>query len=516
MNRRDFLQTVAGVGATVASARSWASSASSATRFGLHPFIEAHPEAVFVLRTRVTDRKDAAAKESIGKTLAKQLFGPTDGAGIPRTSKIALKPNLTSNNRSGDTYAIITDRDFLGGMLEGMKETGFSPSQIYVRDGLGTKQLDTKYHEMATRTGVHYDDMVDRATTMKDCPDGVVFKRAGYMGPFVYPDTFQINVAKFKTHGMGLTLCIKNLQGTTVSPWLQFCGGLQPKIAGDFQPDAEKHCNALCEQHKRAEIPRWDTEKAAWMEMWIQRALDNMTIVGPATGLHIIEGITGQNGNAFTSGPGPGGTAEVFLTNVVLFGKDPYRLDILGHWLGGHEPGNFGLFHIAKERRLSTVLNPRNIPIYLWDSEKPKLTPLADLEKFRTPLVTPYLTKTGEAAYHLCDQPYAYPSESVPAAINGTERPSLKLLGTLGRGSDRTAVIEYGLPSSAEAVLDVYDSVGQRVRRLAAGPAARGIHMASFPTRGLAPGQYWCALHTAGRSHTVPIEVLADGYRANS
>ena len=31
--------------------------------------------------------------------------------------------------------------------------------------------------------------------------------------------------------------------------------------------------------------------------------------------------------------PGPGGTAEVFLTNLVLFGKDPFRLDILGHCL---------------------------------------------------------------------------------------------------------------------------------------------------------------------------------------
>src|ERR1019366_5900609 len=108
-----------------------------------------------------------------------------------------------------------------------------------------------------------------------------------------------------------------------------------------------------------------------------QRALDNMTSVGPATVLHVIEGISGQNGDAFTSGPGPGGTAQVFLTN-------------------------FGLFHIPKERRLSTVLNPRNIPIYLWDSENPKLTPLADLEKCRRRLVTPYLAKAGEAAYHLC------------------------------------------------------------------------------------------------------------------
>lgn len=507
MNRRDFFRAVAGAGVTVAAGRSGASSSSATMRFGLHPFVEAHPEAVFLLRTTVADRKDAAAKESIGRTLAMQLFGLTDGVGIPRTSKIAVKPNLTSNNGSGDRYAIITDRDFLGGMLEGIKETGISPGQIYVRDGMGTNQLDTRYQEMAARTAVHYDDRADRATVMRDCPNGVVFKRAGYMGPFAYPNTVLVNVAKFKTHSMGLTLCIKNLQGTTVSPWLQFCEGLQPKIAGDFQPDAAQRCKALWEQHKQAGIPRWDTQGAAGMEMWVQRALDNMTMVGPATVLHVIEGISGQNGDAFTSGPGPGGRAEVFLTNVVLFGKDPYRLDILGHWLAGHEPGNFGLFHIARERKLSTVLNPRNIPVYLWAGEKPKLTPLAELEKLRTRLVTPYLTKAGETAYHLCNEPYAYPNEPVPTAMRGTEQPSLRVLGTFWRGQDRQAVIEYSLPSPAEAVLEICDANRRRVCQLVSGLAARGIHMASFPTGGLAPGHYCCTLHTAGCSYTLPLQM---------
>jgi hypothetical protein len=93
--------------------------------------------------------------------------------------------------------------------------------------------------------------------------------------------------------------------------------------------------------------------------------------------------------------------------------------------------------------------------------------------------------------------------------MKGTERPSLKVLGTFCHGKDRTAVIQYGLPSSVDAVLDIHDATGRRVRQLAAGPAARGIHMASFPTRGMAAGQYYCALHTVGCSYSVPIEVLA-------
>jgi hypothetical protein len=93
MERRGFLQIAAGVGAIFATGRSWASSRPASSQFGLHPFVQAHPEAVFVLRTNAIDRKDAAAKQSIGRILAKQLFALQDAPGIPRSSKIAIKPN---------------------------------------------------------------------------------------------------------------------------------------------------------------------------------------------------------------------------------------------------------------------------------------------------------------------------------------------------------------------------------------------------------------------------------------
>jgi len=120
MQRRKFLQVVAGAGAVLAAGRSGAFARPAASHFGLHPFIQAHPEAVFLLRTNVIDRKNAAGKQSIGKALARQLFTLQDAPGIPLSSKIAIKPNITHNNNSGDTYAIITDREFLGGMIEGM------------------------------------------------------------------------------------------------------------------------------------------------------------------------------------------------------------------------------------------------------------------------------------------------------------------------------------------------------------------------------------------------------------
>jgi hypothetical protein len=167
------------------------------------------------------------------------------------------------------------------------------------------------------------------------------------------------------------------------------------------------------------------------------------------------------------------------------------------------------LFRLPKERGLSTALNPRNVPIYLWETTGPKLTPLADQEEFRTPLTTPYLPKPGEPRYHLCDEPYAYASEPAAVSVKGGERPALRVLGCMRRErSESTAVLEYAIPSHADAALDLYHAAGQRVRRLAAGPVSRGVHMASFDARGVAAGQYFCNLRMAGHSCRVSLQVV--------
>jgi hypothetical protein len=98
------------------------------------------------------------------------------------------------------------------------------------------------------------------------------------------------------------------------------------------------------------------------------------------------------------------------LTNVLLFGVDPFRVDVIGTWLAGHEPGNFGLFHIARERGLLAALNPREIPLYLWQDGAPREASLADLPRF--PLQTPYLRRDyggqQEPLYHMVDEPFSY------------------------------------------------------------------------------------------------------------
>jgi hypothetical protein len=419
MDRRNFLQSIAGLGVASSGwsgAGRFARPSGAPAYFGLHPFIEAHPEAVFIRKTGVASKEDSDGMRHEAFELARRIFTLRKTPGIDLSHKLAIKPNRTSTGGTGLTYAIVTDPYVVEGLIAGMGQVGIGAENIYVREGLGPDQAGIRYHEMAQRSGVHYDDSDSRAPTSRDCPDGVIFRRTQYLGPFNYPDCHLLNVSKLKSHSMGLTLCVKNLQGTNIHPYMHFCGGLQDAIAQDFQPDARRHVNDLYAKHRQAGIPRWDTWGANWMEMWVHRTIDSYSLIRSSILLNIIEGVYAQNGDGFSRGPGRNGVPEIFMTNVLIFGKDAFRVDIIGHWLGGHEPGNFGLFHLAKERGVSTALNPHNIPVYRWEDSGPKLAPLDQFA--RTPLTTPYLAKQGEPRFHLCNEPFAYPAEPVSASLS--------------------------------------------------------------------------------------------------
>jgi hypothetical protein len=414
---------------------------------------------------------------------------------------------LTSAKGTGITHAIITDPYVVEGFVEGMKLLQVAPGNIYLREGLSVSQPGTGYSELAQRSGVHYGDDDSRTPTPKECPNGVVFKRTKYLGPFNYPDSYLINISKFKTHSMGLTLCVKNLQGTNIPPYIRFCGGIQNNIASDFQADAQSHVDELCAKHLKQGIPRWDTERAAWMEMWIQRTIDHYSLVKSNIGLNIIEGVYGQNGDGFDGGPGADGLPEIFMTNMLIFGKDAFRVDIVGHWLGGHEPGNFGLFHIGKERGVSDALNPKNIPVYLWEDSGCKLTPIDTLA--RTPLKTPYLGRSGEPKFHILDEPFRYPTEPVSACLSGKEIPGVQVLGQRFPAFDAASlIIEYNLPSNGHALVEIYNPAGDRVGIPAQGWVGSGIHMAAWTTQGIPPGQYQCRLRANGFDQIKPITLL--------
>jgi hypothetical protein len=73
--------------------------------FGLHPFIDAHPEAVFIRETRVPSEDDSMRKRREALELARRIFALRKTAGIELSQKFALKPNLTATKNSGLPYA---------------------------------------------------------------------------------------------------------------------------------------------------------------------------------------------------------------------------------------------------------------------------------------------------------------------------------------------------------------------------------------------------------------------------
>ena len=87
----------------------------SCSYFGLHPFIEAHPKAVFIRRTHVPHKMDSAAKRQEGLSLAREIFLPQEKPGIPITHRIILKPNVCSvlsKRPQVETFGTGTDPDF--------------------------------------------------------------------------------------------------------------------------------------------------------------------------------------------------------------------------------------------------------------------------------------------------------------------------------------------------------------------------------------------------------------------
>ena len=81
MNRRQFLKAVSAAGAVafIDPVNIFVREALAAPKFfGLHPFIEAHPEAVFIKRTNVAQKTDAFAKRNEGLALAKEIFVKND------------------------------------------------------------------------------------------------------------------------------------------------------------------------------------------------------------------------------------------------------------------------------------------------------------------------------------------------------------------------------------------------------------------------------------------------------
>jgi uncharacterized protein (DUF362 family) len=424
VTRREFLRASAMAGAGVLSSTDLGAAARvPKSYFGLHAFIEKNPKAVFVRRTNVKDKMDGAAKLREGLSLARQIFVPMERPGIPVTRRIVLKPNATGvydrKRKPEENLGVGTDPQFYEGMVTGLKEIGLKHFYFVESTGYDTWNL-RGFNAINERLGVDIGEPTRRSKNLLDgyetnwakVPDGVVFTRIPHYAPVGEPDTWLLDIAKWKAHSMCLTQTVKNLQGLVAHPFTEFCGGwrsvlnVEPVMKSEVNPRVEQTVNNFFELHKKRDFVRYDAVGGVRngtvlspivQEIWAHKTCDNLSTLTP--GLAMVEGIYGRDGDGFNMG-------DDHLTNLVMFGKDPFRVDVVGLYLGGHEPGNVHLYRIAKERGLSDTFNPWEIPVYEWTDKGPVERRLTDFT--RTPLKTTYLTRKGEPELHMANDPFDY------------------------------------------------------------------------------------------------------------
>jgi len=522
MKRRDFIKvsSAAGVAGVVGSGFDSYSSNSKSNQtegFDLHPFIKAHPEAVFINLTSVKEKTDKQDIYDASYKLASEMFVKTqNGEGYPNSTKITAKPNWTSSrpNENDPSYhlGITTDLNFIAGFLNGVKTKG--PQNYYLRDcaspgGIYRNPWDELgFFKMAEQNNFDLKDIAAKEIwesgdeiIYKKIDNGVVFKEVGYMAPMNAPDSFLINMAKFKSHSMGITASVKNLQGIATRRLHQFCDAANLFLTLDeryhrfFQPDFIERIAELHKNHIEAGIPRWGAAipvrySGLNMERWSQRMLDSFSVT--PTGINIVEGIYGRDGDGFSNGPWQvvdgqyvlgGNRARDYMSNNIIFGKNAFRVDIITHWLAGHEPGNFGLFHIGIERGFSNVLDPFDIPVYLWENGVATKVNLDSLK--RTPLVTPYLCRDGEDRYHMCDEPFDYKAWKTTGKI-ATIEPYIRTLGT---DSNNRIVMDMNVPQKGDVYVDILNNDGELLARMYADDLEPGNHQVVWDGFA-APGLY--------------------------
>jgi len=264
-----------------------------------------------------------------------------------------------------------------------------------------------------------------------------------------------------------------------------------------------ERCRALYDRHLAQGLPYWDKlvepgkENPLWLDMWCQRTLDNLS--ASPMGLCVTEGIYGREG-CFLWGPNPPQSnakgakeARDYMTNVLIFGKDPILVDIIGHWLGGHEPGWFGFFHIARERGMSTVVDPRKIPVYRWERGSAVRTPI---EQFaRTPMRSDYIPKdhyfgTEGEKFYLYDEPYDYGKLNETVAAPALTPGARVLERCMPRPEAPVVPVTYTLDRNEYARLDILDGRGNRIDTPVNGYRLRGAHCTAWDVRNRPMGTY--------------------------
>jgi hypothetical protein len=182
------------------------------------------------------------------------------------------------------------------------------------------------------------------------------------------------------------------------------------------------------------------------------------------------------------------------MTNYIIFGRNPFHVDNIGIWIGGHEPGNFGLLHMAIERGQSKYLNPEKIPLYEWKMDgTASLIQLSSL--IRTPLRTPYLVRDyngqTEDAYHLVNEPFTYPNEVRTDQIT---KPSFVLHQNYPNPFNPSTSVQFSIPAEGNVRIEICNVTGETVDVLADKQYSAGSHLVVWQAKNKANGVYFCRM----------------------
>lgn len=277
----------------------------------------------------------------------------------PLKEKVAIKPNVTipSDKDSG----IVTNSDFVAGMVDYFLDMGISSPNIAIAEGGGSGPgphgMDGHFEqagfaELARKNGVRLVNINQDERFSVPLPQGNILKEIGISKTVRDKDTLFINVPKFKTHNLAVTtLCMKNLMGT-------------------ITPCDERHlCGMSKEYAQRSNeiTPRGITLR----EERLCHKLCDLSMASKPD-LNMIEGIVGRDGTAFRHG-------KNIQTNLVIAGKNVVSVDAVGSYLMGFIPAGIGYLQIAAERGLGEIDIEK---INIYEIQDGKSVPCSNIDDF--------------------------------------------------------------------------------------------------------------------------------------
>ena len=187
-----------------------------------------------------------------------------DQPGIPISHRIVLKPNVCSVRSKRphvENWGTGTDPQFYEGMVMGLKELGLKKFHFVEANNFHAWNF-RGFVDINERHGIEMNEPERRIRNFRDgydmtwskVPDAVVYSRIPHYAPVNEPDTWLLNIAKWKAHGMCLTQSVKNEQGLVVLPYRP----LLPRLE-----DGDGRAGLHEAGHSAAASSRWSTSSSS-------------------------------------------------------------------------------------------------------------------------------------------------------------------------------------------------------------------------------------------------------------